>query len=362
MPRRREALVDPAAEADRARAGAHQHAAVGGRAEVVEEHPAVGDRLAAGPADLGEQLGHGLGEHDVAAERRQQCGRAASSPPPRRSWRRRPPAHARSRASYSSSPSSMRETLVRSCRRTPAASACGAAPARAAPDARWRRRGRRRRAGRPAKNSGAPARRATAGPPPPRRRARGRRPASGRGSRPARATSRRAAAHPRAARRRARERARPGWRRRRARDSECPLGSEHVAEAREARPVAVEEAAVPPAGADPATRGLEHDDVQRGLPPLQLERRPEAGEAAADDGDVGPRVALERGLLGIRRRVLEPPGGGEPGATVSACSARPTPRPASRRAPRRCGRTPPAARRAAARSGSRDLHGRRRGR
>ena len=58
---------------------------------------------------------------------------------------------------------------------------------------------------------------------------------------------------------------------RRPRDRESPLGAEHVAEAGEARPVAVEEAAVPPARPDPATRSLEHDDVERRVTPLQLE-------------------------------------------------------------------------------------------
>ena len=100
---------------------------------------------------------------------------------------------------------------------------------------------------------------------------------------------------------------------RRPRDRESPLGAEHVAKAGEARPVAVEEAAVPPARPDPATRRLEHDHVERRVTPLQLDRGPETREAAADDRDVGGRVAVERGLLGIGRRLLEPPGVGEPG-------------------------------------------------
>ena len=64
----REAPVDPVAVADRAGAAAHQHASVRRRAEVVEEHAPVGDRLAPGPADLLEQLRDRLGEDDVAAE------------------------------------------------------------------------------------------------------------------------------------------------------------------------------------------------------------------------------------------------------------------------------------------------------
>ena len=74
-----EARVDPARPADRPGAGAHQHPPVRGRPEVVEEHPPVGDRLAARPADLLEQLRHGLGEHDVAAERRQPRGAPGAS-------------------------------------------------------------------------------------------------------------------------------------------------------------------------------------------------------------------------------------------------------------------------------------------
>ncbi len=89
-----------------------------------------------------------------------------------------------------------------------------------------------------------------------------------------------------------------------ASDRERSLGAEHIAEARQARPVAVEEAAVAATGPDPAARGLEHDHVQPGLPPLQLERRPEPGEAGADDGHVGLRVAVERGLLRVLGRLL----------------------------------------------------------
>ena len=74
-PRRRgvggEAPVDGSAEADRARAAAHQHAPVVRGAEVVDEHPPVRDRLTTGPADPLEQLGHRLGEDDVAPEVRQ---------------------------------------------------------------------------------------------------------------------------------------------------------------------------------------------------------------------------------------------------------------------------------------------------
>ena len=67
----REARIDPASGSDRARAASHQHPPVVRRPEVVEEHPAVADRLVAGPADLLQQLGHRFGQDDVAAEVRQ---------------------------------------------------------------------------------------------------------------------------------------------------------------------------------------------------------------------------------------------------------------------------------------------------
>ena len=271
----REAPVDPAAEADRPRARAHEHAAVGGRPEVVEEHAAVGDRLAAGPADLREQLGHRLGEDDVAAEGRQHARERLPAGPPG--------VHGDDDLARPDDPALRLEQPVADARdvrplvQTDAGGErlAGAGPARAAPGGRLRRRGRRRRAGTPATSSGAPARRGRAVPPPPRRRARGRRRPSGRGSRPAPGdvdtrTSPPSRSHVVA------EAAHSGDRPvRRARDREAPLGAEHVAEAGQARPVAVEEAAVAAARPDPATRGLEHDHVQPGLPPLQLERRPE---------------------------------------------------------------------------------------
>src|SRR5689334_1916493 len=64
----REPLVERAAEPDRARTAAHEHASVVRRAEVVQEHAAVDDRLAVGPADLLEEVRNGLGEDDVRAE------------------------------------------------------------------------------------------------------------------------------------------------------------------------------------------------------------------------------------------------------------------------------------------------------
>ena len=66
-----------AAVPDRPAAAPHQHAPVRGRAEVVDEHAPVGDRLAAGPAELGDQLRHRLGEDDVAPEVGQLAGERA---------------------------------------------------------------------------------------------------------------------------------------------------------------------------------------------------------------------------------------------------------------------------------------------
>ena len=59
------AAVQAGAHRDVAAAPAEGDAAVGRGAEVVDQGAAVGDALAAGPADLLEQLGHRLGEDDV---------------------------------------------------------------------------------------------------------------------------------------------------------------------------------------------------------------------------------------------------------------------------------------------------------
>jgi hypothetical protein len=72
-------------------------------------------------------------------------------------------------------------------------------------------------------------------------------------------------------------------------------------------PVAVDEAAVAAARAEPALLGFEEDDVEARLALLQCKRGPEAGVAAADDRDVGLGVTVER-----RRRLdgigyVEPP-------------------------------------------------------
>ncbi len=59
------AAVEAGAHRDPAAAPAEGDAAVGRGAEVVDEGAAVGDRLAAGPADLLEHVGDRLGDDDV---------------------------------------------------------------------------------------------------------------------------------------------------------------------------------------------------------------------------------------------------------------------------------------------------------
>jgi hypothetical protein len=74
------------------------------------------------------------------------------------------------------------------------------------------------------------------------------------------------------------------------------LAAELVAQPRQVAPVAVDEAAVAAAGAEPALLRLEEDDVETRLALLQRERRPEAGVPAADDRDVGVGVTFQRRL------------------------------------------------------------------
>ena len=120
---------------------AHQHAAVVRRAEVMEEHAPVDDRLAAGPADLVEQLRHGLGQHDVAPELRQPAREpdasrqssvrrehdlAAPGPGPRGVSTRRPSIRTTGVRSWRAMPAS--STAARSARASRAG--CTVAPSR----------------------------------------------------------------------------------------------------------------------------------------------------------------------------------------------------------------------------------------
>src|SRR5690606_18829010 len=66
------------------------------------------------------------------------------------------------------------------------------------------------------------------------------------------------------------------------------------------------EAAVAAAGAVADLVALDHDDVERRLQSLEVPCRGKAGEAAAEDGDVGPHVAFERRLGPVVAIGLEP--------------------------------------------------------
>ena len=69
-------------------------------------------------------------------------------------------------------------------------------------------------------------------------------------------------------------------------------------------------AAVAPAGARAAQVALQDDDVELRVALLGLYRRPQAGEAAADDADVGPLRALQRrGQVAIAHQGLLKPEG-----------------------------------------------------
>jgi hypothetical protein len=76
-------------------------------------------------------------------------------------------------------------------------------------------------------------------------------------------------------------------------------------------PVAVQEAAVAPAGPAAALLGLEHHHAQPRLPLNKSQRRPEPRVATADDRDVGLDVTFQR-RRGIAaeagaKRLVQPP-------------------------------------------------------
>ena len=81
---------------------------------------------------------------------------------------------------------------------------------------------------------------------------------------------------------------------RRAAQPDRLLGAAARDEARQLRPPRQHHAAVAARGAAAADVALEHDDVAGGVALLELDRRPQADEAAAEDRDVGARGALER--------------------------------------------------------------------
>ena len=94
-----------------------------------------------------------------------------------------------------------------------------------------------------------------------------------------------------------------------------PLGlAEEAAERVDVVPGAGEHAAVGPAAAAAADVGLQQDDPQRGLALGELVGGPEAGEAAADDADIGGDVL---GQAGARFAGVGPQGVVEPVAAIA---------------------------------------------
>ena len=85
------------------------------------------------------------------------------------------------------------------------------------------------------------------------------------------------------------------------------LLAQQLDQARQRRPEPVQEAAVAAAGAVAAARCFEHDDPGARPAPFQLERRPQPGEPAADDGDVRLHGLLERPCRRVGRSLLAPP-------------------------------------------------------
>ena len=83
----------------------------------------------------------------------------------------------------------------------------------------------------------------------------------------------------------------------RAHGSRCGLTGFARQRAGRHRPQRRHPATVAPARPEPDVLGFQHDDGQRRVQPEQVVRRPQAREAAADDGDVD----LGRGLRGIPR-------------------------------------------------------------
>jgi hypothetical protein len=94
---------------------------------------------------------------------------------------------------------------------------------------------------------------------------------------------------------------------RRAREPQRVHRAADPLEADEVVPDAHREAAVATARAGAADLGLDEDDLERGLAPLERQRRPQPGEAAADDAHVGAKVALERAPGRADRGLAKPP-------------------------------------------------------
>ncbi len=297
------------------------------------------------------KLGHRLGQHDIAAEGREQPRRAAPSLRSTRSSRRRP-RRASTRPWAVSTPSRVtrerRRSLVEPhARRERLAAKRADEPGRldggavAVEDAA----AEERRAA--ARRHLVPTERDRLAP---RHRARARPPSIDRGSRRAPRPSRLEAALLREATRPPRALARRRSRRRRRARPRAPRRGRRARTSGQARPVAVEEATVPSARTDPATFCLEYDDVEPGA-------RSFSSIAVQSPVQPPPTIATSARRV-FRRAAAARDRAAPPGATrVSRAPALPslqlgsTPRTTSGRGSRRCGRTPPGARRAAARSG-----------
>ena len=95
--------------------------------------------------------------------------------------------------------------------------------------------------------------------------------------------------------------------RRGARQPQRLGGPAHPLERLELRPQREDEAAVAPARTGAADVALQEDDVKRRLALLQCQGGPQAGQAASDDADVGPEVAVQRRPFpGRIERLLKP--------------------------------------------------------
>ena len=123
-----DAAVQAGARRQPAASPAEDDASVGGGAEVVDQVPRVGDALAARPAELGEHVGHRLGDHHVAGGDGEPPAQGTVAGERRRRWRGPPAGRARSRD---------RCAPRRPGRSPPAAGP--ASPRRSSPRARWRR-------------------------------------------------------------------------------------------------------------------------------------------------------------------------------------------------------------------------------
>ncbi len=303
-----------AAEPHRAAAPAEGDPAVARRPEVVEQGAAVGDRLAARPADLLEHVRDGLGQDDVAGrdrERRPEPGPAGGGRVDRE--HRGAGAHTACRRSRPSRPARARRPVSarRSGRR--ARAAWRAARARAARAGRWPR-------WRSARRSGRPARRRSPGPPlrvssaasasPSSRQARrtgSQAPScaavvatSSCGAAVYHASTSLALHHSPIARTDSADASTNGQR---------PLVAERVPQPGQVAPERLHEAAVPPARPVTADSGFEHDHVCLRLELEQMPGGPEAEVAAADDDDVRGRLPCKRRGRLDRPCLLEPPAG-----------------------------------------------------